>query len=376
VERIGSFILIVVIPMTVLMVLQFRSPIGSWINRGVGEDDLGQIYGASGHIRPPGFFTFITGPMAFFPLAAAFFLYQVSMVRHSFWWWLLVLWPCGAGIVLAIPISISRGTMIATLLVLVVFLASLVFGGLTHHLKRLPLKIIGRLSLAFILISGCLAFTPLFKDAQEVFMDRWDTAAAESEGNAVGSLIARITTAFSQPIDTIERTPTFGYGIGVGTNVGARLLAGRTGFLLAEDEWGRVIMELGPMIGVAFIIFRISLTVYLGLLALRAIRQDNDVLPTLLYSAAAWIIMMNQWGQATQLGFAITGGGLILASLNHTDEEEEEDEEDEDDETDEDTEEEDEEDSEDDEDSTEEDTAAPSPELSEHQARQRRLRGL
>jgi hypothetical protein len=375
VEQIGAFILIVVIPMTVLMVMQFKSPIGSWINRGVGEDDLGQIYGASGHIRPPGFFTFITGPMVFFPLAAAFFLYQVSMVKHSFWWWLLVLWPCGAGIVLAIPISISRGTMIATFLVIAVFLMCLVFGGVTHRLKRLPLKIFGRLSLAGILIGGCLAFTPLFQDAREVFMDRWDTAAAEAEGDAVGSLISRITTAFSQPIDTIERTPPFGYGIGVGTNVGARLLAGRTGFLLAEDEWGRVIMELGPSLGVAFIVFRISLTIFLGYIALRALRQDNDLLPMLIFSAAAWIIMMNQWGQATQLGFAVVGGGLLLASVNHNDEEE-----DENDETDEDADEEDDEldedDSEDSEESAEEEADVPSPEISEFEARRRRMRGL
>ena len=205
-------------------------------------------------------------------------------------------------------------------------------------------------------------------------MDRWDTAAAESEGDAVGSLISRVTTAFSQPIDTIERTPTFGYGIGVGTNVGARLLAGRTGFLLAEDEWGRVIMELGPLLGVAFIIFRVCLTAYLGLIAFRALRQDNDLMPMLIFSAVAWIIMMNQWGQATQLGFAVAGGGLLLASVNREDEEEEEEE----DETeeDEDADEEDEDDSENDEDSTEEETDAPSPEISQHEARRRRMRGL
>jgi len=377
VEQIGSFILIVVIPMIVLMVMQFRSPIGSWINRGVGDDDLGQIYGAAGHIRPPGLFTFITGPMVFFPLAAAFFLYQVSMVRHGLWWWLLVLWPCGAGIVLAIPISISRGTMIATLLVFIVFLCCLIFGGVTHRLKRLPLKILGRLCLAFILIGGCLAFTPLFKDAQEVFMDRWDTAAAESEGDAVGSLISRITSAFSQPIDTIERTPPFGYGIGVGTNVGARLLAGRTGFLLAEDEWGRVIMELGPLLGVAFIAFRICLTVFLGSIAFRAMRRDNDLLPMLIYSAAAWIIMMNQWGQATQLGFAVAGGGLLLASVNRDDDEETEEEEDDESEenADDDDDEVDEDDSEE-EDPAEEETDAGAPEISPHAARRRRLRGL
>ena len=208
-------------------------------------------------------------------------------------------------------------------------------------------------------------------------MDRWDTAAAEAEGDAVGSLVSRITSAFSQPIDTIERTPTFGYGIGVGTNVGARLLSGRTGFLLAEDEWGRVIMELGPLLGVAFIAFRICLTVFLGSIAFRAMRRDNDLLPMLIYSAAAWIIMMNQWGQATQLGFAVAGGGLLLASVNRDDDEETEEEEDDESEenADDDDDEVDEDDSEE-EDPAEEETDAGAPEISPHAARRRRLRGL
>jgi hypothetical protein len=203
-------------------------------------------------------------------------------------------------------------------------------------------------------------------------MDRWDTAAAESEGDAVGSLVSRVTAAFSQPIDTIERTPTFGYGIGVGTNVGASLLSGRTGFLLAEDEWGRLIMELGPLLGVAFIIFRICLTGFLGLVAFRALRQNNDLMPMLIFSAVAWVIMMNQWGQATQLGFAVAGGGLLMGSVNRDDDEEDDDETEED----EDVGEEDEDDSEDAEDSSEEETDAPSPEISQHEARRRRMRGL
>jgi len=365
VEKIGSFILIVAIPMTILMDLQYRAPIGSWINRGVGDDDLGQIYGANGHIRPPGFFTFITGPMVFFPLATAFFLYQISMVKHSLWRWLLVLLPSGIAIVWAMPASISRGTAIASGLVLAVFLVCLIWlicSGKSHTIERLQLKVVGRLFFVSLVISGFLAFSPLFKDRINTFMDRWDTAAAESNGDAVGSLITRVTAAFSQPIDVIERTPTFGYGIGVGTNVGARLLAGSTGFLLAEDEWGRVIMELGPMLGIAFIVFRLCLVVYLGQIAWRALRQDTDLLPVLIYSAAAWVILMNQWGQATQLGFAVVGGGLLLASVNRVDVDVEDEEEDGD--------------SEENEDDAEETEEAASPEISEHEARRRRMRGL
>ena len=62
VEQLGSFLLLTALPMTAVMVLQFRSPMGAFINRGVGDDEGGQIYGALGRIRPPGFFSVITGP--------------------------------------------------------------------------------------------------------------------------------------------------------------------------------------------------------------------------------------------------------------------------------------------------------------------------
>jgi len=370
VEKIGIFFLIISVAMSVLMVMQFKAPIGSWINRGVGEDDLGQIYGAAGHIRPPGFFTFITGPMVFFPLATAFFLNAVNWKEQD-WWRLPLLVVSGLAIAIALPVSISRGAMISSLFVLGVYLLGLFKIGILN-ISFLRFGVLG------LLLVVALSFLPIFEEARVAFMDRWDTAAAEVQGDAVGSLVSRVTAAFSQPIDTIERTPTFGYGVGVGTNVGARLLAGRQGFLLAEDEWGRVIMELGPVLGISFIAFRFCLVVYLGLVAFRALRHDNDLLPLLIFSAAAWVILMNQWGQATQLGFAVVGGGLLLASVHRVeDEDEDEDgEESDDDDAEEEDDDEEENDSEEEEDSEEEDSEEPSPETSEHEARRRRMRGL
>ncbi|MFT3782559.1 MAG: hypothetical protein QM790_11145 [Nibricoccus sp.] len=378
VERIGVFILVTAIAMTGLMIWQFKAPIESWVNKGIGTDEGGQIYGAAGHIRPPGFFTFITGPMVFFPLAMAFLLHFISSGRQR-WWRVGLLIASGLAIAIALPVSISRGTMIATLLVLAVYGFSLFKVGIlnTAFLR------FGAMGL-FLLVG--LSFLPIFKEAREAFMDRWDTAADQAEGNAVGSLVLRVTGAFTQPIDIMEHTPVFGYGIGVGTNAGAAMLAGQVGFLLAEDEWSRVILELGGMLGIAYIIFRISITVHLGLLSIRALWMENDMLPLLLYSAAAWVILINQWGQPTQLGFAIIGGGLLLASLNgkddeddDADEEDDEDDETDDDETEDETDDEDEDEdteAEDEDEESEEEPAEKSHEMSEHEARRRRMRGL
>lgn len=348
VERVGLFFLLVSVAMAALMVFQFKSPVGSWVNRGIGQDEGGQIYGAAGHIRPPGFFTFITGPMVFFPLATAFFLHALTQGKQS-WWKIIILVAAGLSIAIALPVSISRGTMIGTLLVAGVFVVSLAKVGILN-LSSLRFAIIG------VILLVALMFLPIFQEARNAFMDRWDTAAAEVEGNAVGSLVSRVMKAFFEPFQTMEQTPTFGYGIGVGTNVGAALLSGKLGFLLAEDEWSRVIMELGPLLGLTYILVRVALVLYLGALALRALWTKKDLLPVLIYSAAAYVILLNQWGQPTQLGFAVVGGGLLMASLHENKDEEDEDE--------------------DDEEEADDTENAEADDVSEHQARRKRMRGL
>lgn len=320
VEKLGSFVLLIVIPMTLIMVRQFQSPMNSYINRGVGGDDVGQIYGALGRIRPPGFFAFITGPMVFFPLAAAFFMHQATMGRRL---WLPIVAACGIMLFIAMPISISRGTMITTAWVAGVYVLGMSRLGLIN-------KSLIRFALIGIVLLGALRFLPIFHEAQDVFMDRWDTAAAESQGDAWGSLTSRVTSNFTMPFRMAAQAPFFGHGIGVGSNVGARILSGQVGFLLAEDEWGKTFLELGPILGGAFIAFRIALTAYLFLVGFRALFSHRDPLPLGLWAATAPTILLHQWAPPTLLGFAVFGGGLILASVNYTDEEDEDEEDDED----------------------------------------------
>lgn len=318
VERLGSFVVIMVLPMTLVMVKQFRSPMDSYINRGVGGDDVGQIYGALGRIRPPGFFSFITGPMVFFPLAAAFFLHQATVGRRL---WFPIVAACGIALFIAMPISISRGTMITTAFVAIVYVAGMSRLGLIN-------RSVIRFVFVGILLLVALSFLPVFHEAREVFMDRWNTAAAESQGDAWGSLTSRVMANFTQPFRYAAQAPFFGHGIGVGSNVGARLLSGQVGFLLAEDEWGKIFLELGPILGASFIGFRIALTVYLFLVSSRALLKHRDPLPLGIWAACSPAIVLHQWAPPTLLGFAIFGGGLLLASVNYVEEEEDEDDED------------------------------------------------
>lgn len=318
VERLGCFILLVAIPMTALMVLQFKSPVNALINRGIGSEEGGQIYGAMGRIRPPGFFSFITGPQAFFPLVAAFFLYQASS-RRRLWWPLLI--AAGLSVLIALPVSISRTAMLATAIVGIVFVLSMGRAGVSlgsHFRTLVTLGIVGVV----------VSFLPIFGEGREVFMSRWETAASGSDGDAWGSITGRILGGFIQPLHSAAQAPFFGRGIGVGSNVGARLLSGRVGFLLAEDEWSKIFQELGAILGGAFILFRVYLVAYLLLRSLQALYGQRDNLPILIWSACAFPIALNQWAPPTLLGFVVVGAGLLLASLNPEPEPDEESEDD------------------------------------------------
>ncbi|PTY05432.1 hypothetical protein DB347_13710 [Opitutaceae bacterium EW11] len=355
VDKMGSWLLLIGMAMTALMVQQFRSPADAIINCGVGGDPDAQIHGAGGHIRPPGFFSFIIGPTVFFPVYTAFFLHQASSKRRL-WWPLLV----GAGLALAIalPISISRGTAIAAGVVGIALVLGMIRLGVFN-------MAIIRMALVGVAVVFALSFTPVFKDARYAFMDRWTIAAEESGGRGWGSLVGRVTSVVEVPVALMSQAPVFGYGVGYGSSVAARILTGQRGFLLAEDEWSKCYLELGPLLGSAFLLFRIVVAFYLLAVAWQALKRDRDTLPLMLWAACGpTTIIFFQWAQPTVLGFAVLTGGLLLAATKHPEEQEEE---------------ENEEDSDDEEDESEEpdtDDEAEAEAPSELEVQRRRMRGL
>jgi hypothetical protein len=307
VERMGAFLLVAAIPMTVTMVAQFRAPMDAVINRGVGQDEVGQIFGADGRIRPPGLFSFITGPQLFFPLCAAFFFDEIGGAKRLPWYLIIL---CGLAIAIALPVSISRTVMLGTAFVGFAFVLALPFSSARFPSLARPLLLLA-------LICAGLSQLPVFRESTSVFMMRWDTAAGdESGGSAWTSVVDRTVNGFTNPYYFMQMAPFLGHGIGTGSNVGARLTKGEVGFTLAEEEWGKVLLELGPVLGAGFIVLRLVLTGWLGLQAWRALRQEHNNLPLLIFAAAAQPLLQGQWAPPTVLGFAVVGGGLLLGALH------------------------------------------------------------
>ncbi|MES2307881.1 MAG: hypothetical protein V4507_03385, partial [Verrucomicrobiota bacterium] len=85
-------------------------------------------------------------------------------------------------------------------------------------------------------------------------------------------------------------------------------------FLLAEGEWPRLLMESGPVIGLAFIVWRILFVAWLGLQAFKAALYGYPI-PLLLFGSCNQLILIGQISRPTTLGFAVFGAGLCLASI-------------------------------------------------------------
>jgi len=151
-----------------------------------------------------------------------------------------------------------------------------------------------------------------------VFQERWNNAAeAEGQGSAMRGMSKRTYNDFASAFEVIPETPLLGEGMGMGTNVGAKLMDNRVGFQLAESEWPRLVQESGPIFGLALIFTRLGLTIFLFVSAWRAFREDHNILAWLMFAACGPTVLYGNTGQPTALGFMCFGAGLTLAAAKN-----------------------------------------------------------
>ena len=303
VRKIGWWILVGMIPISLLMALQFHSAPDSFINRTVGLGEGEQITAGGGKIRPPGTFSFISGPIHYVTGAAAFVLYG-GLRRATYPNWLL--FGAGCSVLLAIVVSGSRSLVVSVLLVVLSLAIVLLVrpDAVNRFGKSLVLLVIAMLIITRL---------PIVHEGLTILSSRFTESAEAAETTITGGLIQRTLGEFTEGLGHLGHAPIAGFGLGVGTSGGAAFLMGQSTFLLSENEWTRIIFENGPILGLAFLLWRAALTVYLGFVSLRALTRA-EILPLLLFSAGFLIILNGQLGQPTSLGFAAVLNGLCLAS--------------------------------------------------------------
>ena len=291
---VGRWMLYISIPMAVLVILQFRSDPDGWLNKGA-------MHTWYGTVRPSGTFSYIAGLVAYYATVASFLFYGY-LDRRAYPLPLIMAVTCD--LALCTACSGSRTFIVTVGIIMVATIVCVLLRG-----KGIMSILVAAVAITALL--PILSMVPVFADGVKQLTWRFQDGAANGEDTA--GLINRYADTMVDPLTYGGSTQLFGMGIGAGTNAASGLLLGERAFMGAEDEWGRLFFESGPIFGLLLVIFRVALTLAVGKAAYDALRRDN-VLPFLIFAGCAVSILNGQWGVPTSLGFAILGAGLTLAA--------------------------------------------------------------
>ena len=295
--RFARVTLLLAVPMGVLVFAQFASPPNAPINVGVAEEQEFQFKSVGitiDRIRTTGTFTSPGGQALFIGSAFALLLAMLLLPKprpNP-----LFLGICASGLLTCIGLSGSRGAVL-TCGVILMFAIGLALVGKGGALK---LK-----AVVFPIGLGLVAITlypVVFPEGFEAFISRW-THASQSEGRT-GGIEARALYGLIDFVRLIGEVPALGYGLGYGGNASTILNAEVDGILvgkLAEADFSRHMVDLGPIFGACYIVLRLALLAWLARQVLKCTRRSSDPLPMMTFSFAGLTLLS---GQITGLGTA------------------------------------------------------------------------
>jgi len=309
-RKFGVFTLWVLLPEVGIEIAQYLAPANSLLNKGAYEG-MTQIGYAGEHVRASGTFSFPTGPIYLGGLAAAFVFYGLVNNKFAKRW---LIFAATIALVISIPVIGSRA-LILTLAEIVAFVMVAALFGVSQFAATL--KIIPAILVAVLLAMQL----PVFSAAMDTLQKRLGQAA-EAEGGNQGTFTARVASPVEEATNfDYSTTSWYGNGMGIGSNVAAQLLTGTPQFLGGEGETSRLLFELGPFFGPAFLLFRVLLTM---MIAFKAFMRVRDQLPL------AWLLVpallaapFGALEQPTIQGFMVLNLGFALAALNLKSEESE-----------------------------------------------------
>jgi hypothetical protein len=311
-ERIVKLTLILAVPTAILVFLQFISPLDAPINVGFGGKGM-QFIGNTlnqHHTRTMGFFTSDVGQKGFivsaFAMALALWLAQAK--RRFMKYWMLL--PATAAVLSCLAVSGSRGSMVHCGIVMIAAMLCAVLvrsGGVSARAVVWP---------AVIGVAAVTLYPVLFPEGYTAFMGRWNAAAIEETRNSGLGIIGRALYGFVDFFTLFGDVPILGYGLGLAGNASITLgieIPGFTGW--AETDWARHMVDLGPFVGILFIVYRIAFTVWLGLHCLRGARRTGEPLPILLFAFVGIDLLYGQIaGHGSVNGYTWLFTGFCLAA--------------------------------------------------------------
>jgi hypothetical protein len=313
--RVARWTLLLSVPIAVLVTAQFFASPDSPINVGLASEAALRFVGlgvTGEHTRPMGTFSSGAGQIQFVASAFALLLGLVIAPARQRGVSLWVLLLAAGGVATCLALGGSRATLLHCGLIAVIGMGLVVIGRSTALKLRSVL-----LPLTLVWLFAAL-YPVVYPEGFAAFAARWDVAASAESKTFQGGVFGRALYGFIDFTRLWDRTPVLGYGLGLGGNASTTLgvkIDGGDPVSLAETDWARHIVDLGPVFGTGYIAFRIVLVLWLGMLVLKATRRGAGPLPLLLFAYAGYVLLLGQvTGQGAVNAYAWLFTGLCIAA--------------------------------------------------------------
>jgi hypothetical protein len=306
--RVARYTLIAAVPLAVLAVIQSQSPGSSLINAGFIEIANPGVWGDK--VRTYGVFTSSPGQNMFIGSLAAFVVWAWSSAEN-----VRTLGKGTVGLatiasVVTLGVSGSRGAFVQVAIVLCSALVSAFALWPSGRSRRLLVTFVAMPLLTI------LAYSTALPDYREAMTGRFAESWALENELYSGSTVGRAVSSFYSFVDMIPVTPTFGFGLGEFGNANFSNAVSLVPFgAQAEDDWGRNVSELGPILGMLFIGWRVLLVLWLGRRAYVGCVRNQDALPLLLFGFVGITLLFGQiTAHGSVNGYAWLFAGFLIAS--------------------------------------------------------------
>jgi hypothetical protein len=307
-RKFGVCTLWILLPETALEVAQYLAPFSSFLNAGANGAESGQIGYVGAHARASGTFSFVVGAASFAPIAAAFILYGLANERFAKKW---LLWAASFALVISVPVMGSRSY---------VYLLGAVVGcagvaalcGVTEFLKSL--RVIVPFLAVFALASLLPIFTESSKDLNQRFSEG-NRAEGGGQRSVRQAVVNRAAAPMMRQFEEIDfRSNPIGIGMGQGALAISKLLTGKAEFTAGEGEFEHVMNEFGPFPGLAFMLFRLILTL---MILKEAVARAREGEPLALLFAPLMVsgVAVGTLENPTAGGFMVIYTAFSLAAL-------------------------------------------------------------
>ncbi|WP_291275986.1 hypothetical protein [Flavobacterium sp.] len=296
--RIAKFTCYFGIPIAVLAYMQFLSPPDAFINRNAGENSGVGFTVVGNIVRPYGPFSFVSGMAFFTPSLIVMLIYNYFLPKQERFLsnWMAVACFCAFSTCLAV--SGSRGTYGSTVVVFVFLIIGLFM--IIRNTQSIK-------SLFVIMIGGVIVlnvYNVIFSTQLDIMSQRMEQAEI-----AEGSMVDRFATNFIRFQDISTELPVLGAGIGAGSAGANFLKTGVADFTIAESDWGRIVVECGVFFGFMYLFYRIILTLYMSIGAIKATIRGVNPLPVVLVGYEIQNLLV---GQMVSVGTNLAFGWFYL----------------------------------------------------------------